>query len=441
MLGLLDTLMIVGGSTGPLWRTISRRERHGIRGNPHRPGGRVLVLDQNNSLPSDRRVWSEITALREGGYRVTAICPRGELRDEQSFEQREGVDIHRFSQVPSSGGTLGYAREFAVALWNIRRLVRRVAREAPFDVVHACNPPDVLLFAALSQKRRGARFIFDHHDLSPELYLARFGRGKDVLYRLSLLVEALNFRLADVVLATNDSYKRIAIQRGGKRAEDVFIVRSAPMLSRFVPVPADPALKRGRPHLLTFIGDIAPQDGLDHALRALAILRRRRDDWHAVFAGDGPALEDMRRLAGELGLDENVEFPGWLLDPELRLLLSTSDVCVVPDPKTELSDASTLVKIAEYLAMSRPVVAYDLTESRVTAGDAALYAEPDQPESFAHAIEQLLDDPDRRRRMGALGRQRVERGLAWEHSARSLLAAYEHVLNRDTAERPAEVQR
>lgn len=408
----------------------TRPTRHAIPADARQPR-RVLVLTQNNSLPSDRRVWNELAALRGAGYQVSAICPRGETRDEQAFEHRDGVDIHRFRQVPSSGGTFGYVREFAVALWNIRRLVRRLAREAPFDVVHACNPPDVLLLAALSQKRRGARFIFDHHDLSPELYLARFGRGKDVFYRLSLLIETLNFRLADVVLATNDSYKRIAIQRGGKYADDVFIVRSAPVLSRFVPVPPDPALKRGRPYLLTFIGDIAPQDGLDHALRALAILRRRRDDWHAVFAGEGPALEDMRRLAGDLGLDGTVEFPGWLLDPELRLLLSTSDVCLVPDPKTELSDASTLVKIAEYLAMSCPVVAYDLTESRVTAGDAALYAEPNRPESFAHAIERLMDDQDRRQRMGALGRQRVERGLAWEHSARSLLAAYAHLLEED----------
>jgi glycosyltransferase involved in cell wall biosynthesis len=415
----------------------SARKRRRAVGQPPR----VLVIVQNSSVPSDRRAWDEITALCDGGYHVTAICPVGQTRDELLFERRGGVDIHRFPQAPSSGGTMGYLREYAVALWNIRRLVRRAARERPFDVVHACNPPDLLLFAALSQKRRGARFVFDHHDLSPELYLARFSRGKDVLYRLSLLVEALNFRLSDVVLATNDSYKRIAIGRGRKRADDVFVVRSAPVLSQFVAVPADPALKRGRPHLLTFIGEIAPQDGLEHALRALAILRGRRDDWHAVFAGEGPALEDMRRLSAELGIDENVEFAGWLLDPELRLLLSSSDICLVPDPKTKLSDASTLVKIAEYLAMARPVVAYDLTESRVTAGGAALYAEPGQPESFADAIEQLLDDPERRRRMGALGRQRVEQGLAWEHSALSLLAAYEHALNPNVADRRSKVQR
>jgi glycosyltransferase involved in cell wall biosynthesis len=395
-----------------------------------RPDGRprrILVISQNNSVPSDRRVWNEITALRAGGYHVSAICPKGERSDVLSFERRDGVDIHRFSQVTSGGGVAGYLREFTYALWHIRRLVRRVSRAAPFDVVHACNPPDILLFAALSQKRRGARFIFDHHDLSPELYLARFGRGKDIVYRLSLLVEALNFRLADVVLATNDSYKRVAVERGGKCKDDVFVVRSAPVLSRFVSVPADAALKRGRPHLLVFIGEIAPQDGLDH--------------WHAVFAGDGPALGEMRHLTSELGLDHCVEFPGWLLDGELLLLLSSSDICLVPDAKTELSDASTLVKIAEYLAMSRPVVAYDLVESRVTAGDAALYAKSGHPESFADAIEQLLDDPARRRRMGALGRQRVERGLAWEHSARSLLDAYEHVLSGRTRARRSPAQR
>jgi glycosyltransferase involved in cell wall biosynthesis len=386
------------------------------------------VLSQNNSVPSDRRVWNEITALRTAGYQVVAICPQGVGRDEELFDQRHGVDIHRYTQTSAEGGALGYVREYAQALWRIHRLVRQVSRERGFDVVHACNPPDLLLFAALPLKRRGARFIFDHHDLAPELYLARFGRDQDLFYRLSRLAEAASFRLADVALATNASYRRIAIERGGKRPEDVFIVRSAPVLSEFRPMAPDPSLKRGRPHLLTFIGDIAPQDGVDHALRALAVLRRGRQDWHAVFAGEGEALEETRRLAGELGVDGSVEFPGWLLDRELRRLLSTADICLVPDPKTPLSDASTLVKIAEYLCMSRPVVAYDLVESRVTAGDAAIYAKPNDPESFAGAIDRLLDDPERRRRMGAIGRERVEQGLAWEHSARELLAAYEHVL-------------
>jgi glycosyltransferase involved in cell wall biosynthesis len=286
---------------------------------------RVLVLDQNNSLPSDRRVWAEIGALRRAGYEVTAISPVGEGRDEADFEHREGVDIHRFAQSPARGA-IGYLREYTTALWRIRALVRRVSRGCPFDVVHACNPPDLLLLTALSQRRRGARFVFDHHDLAPELYLVRFGRGKDLLYRLSLLVERLNFRLADVVIATNESYRAIAVSRGGKRPEDVFVVRSAPDLGRFLPVPPDASLAHGQPHLLAYVGIMARQDGVDHALRALAALRERRDDWHAVFAGEGSAVEEMRELAAELGLADRVEFPRWLEQEAVRTLLATADV-------------------------------------------------------------------------------------------------------------------
>ncbi|MFL5843395.1 MAG: glycosyltransferase family 4 protein [Solirubrobacteraceae bacterium] len=393
---------------------------------------RVLVLDQNNSLPSDRRVWAEITALRGAGYEVAAICPKGDGRDLDAHEQIDGVDIHRFDQDPASGA-IGYLREYATALWRMRALVRRISRGRPFDVVHACNPPDLLLLTALSQRRRGARFVFDHHDLAPELYLVRFGRGEDLLYRLSLLVERINFRLADVVLATNESYRRVATGRGRKRPEDVFIVRSAPALERFTPVEPRESLRRGKPHLLAYIGIMARQDGVDHALRGLAALREQRDDWHAVFAGEGSAVEEMQELARELGIADLVEFPGWLEQDEVRALLGTADVCLVPDPKTPLSDASTLVKVAEYLAMSRPVVAYDLTETRVTAGDAAVYATAGDDRSFGEQIAALLDDPERRARMGAEGRARVEQGLAWEHSERELLAAYEHVLRGRSA--------
>jgi len=235
------------------------------------------------------------------------------------------------------------------------------------------------------------------------------------------------------VLATNESYKRVAVERGRKRPDDVVVVRSGPELARFEPVPADPALKRGRPHLISYIGEMAPQDGLDHALRALAHLREDRDDWQAVFAGDGGALDSLQQLVVELGLSDHVEFAGWLQDRELRSLLCSSDVCLVPDPKTRLSDASTLVKIAEYMAMSRPIVAYDLTESRVTAGEAALYAHPNDPTDFARAISVLLDDPVRRAQMGRVGRERVVAGLSWEHGQQALLAAYSTALSRREA--------
>ncbi len=397
----------------------------------HTLAPRVLVITQNAPVPRDRRVWNELLALRDGGYELVAICPQGVGSDAARFERLDGIDIFRYGQPPATGSPLSYIREYAVAFWRIRRLARKVAGERGFDVVQASNPPDFLLISVHFLKRRGARLIFDHHDLSPELYLARFGGDGGLYYRLTRLLERANFRIADFVLATNESYKRVALQRGGMRPEQVFVVRSGPELARFGPVEPDPALRRGRRTLISFIGEMAPQDGVDHALRALARLLERRDDWHAIFAGDGPACASLRELAATLGLGDHVEFPGWLDDPELKAVLSTSDVCLVPDPKTALSDASTLVKIAEYMAMSRAIVSYDLTESRVTAGEAAVYARPNDPQAFADAIGQLLDDPDRREAMGRIGRERVERLLSWESSRQVLLAAYEAALSRD----------
>ncbi len=395
---------------------------------------RVLVITQNFPLPSDRRVWNELLALRDAGYQLVAICPEGEGGNAGRFARLEGIDVFRYRQIPAKGGALSYLIEYTAAFWRIRRLARRVAGQRGFDIVQASNPPDFLLLAVRFLKRRGARFIFDHHDLAPELYVARFG-GRGVFYPLALGLEWLNFRVTDLVLATNESYRRVALRRGRKHPDDVFVVRSGPELTRFQPVPADPALKRGRQHLITYIGEMAPQDGIDHAILALAHLREMREDWHAVLAGDGPALGGLRKLITELGLEEWIELPGWLEDPELRTLLCSADVCLVPDPKTPLSDASTLVKTAEYMAMSRPIVAYDLAETRVTAGDAAIYAGPDQPQVFARAVAELLDDPRRREQMGRIGRERVENGLSWEHSRTQLLAAYTAALARETRSR------
>lgn len=393
----------------------------------------MLVITQNCPVPSDRRVWNELRALKAAGYEVVAICPEGDDRNSGRFERREGIDIFRYAPRHAGGSALSYLREYAAAFWHIRRLARKVAGERGFDVVQASNPPDFLLLAVHFLKRRGARFIFDHHDLAPELYLARFGSGRGIFFRLAVLLEWLNFRVTDLVIATNESYRRVAIRRGGTRPEDVFVVRSGPELGRFQPVAPNPELRRGREHLISFIGEMAPQDGLDHAIRALGHLRELREDWHAVLAGDGPALEGLRALVDELGLNDHVEFAGWLEDVELRTLLCSSDICLAPDPKTPLSDASTLVKIAEYMAMSRPIVAYDLTETRVTADGAASYAGANQPQALALAIAELLDDPERRAAMGRIGRERVERGLSWEHSRVELLAAYEAALARQPA--------
>lgn len=394
---------------------------------------RVLVVSENESVPSDRRVWMISTTLVRAGCEVVVVCPQGDeseraAGERASFEVRDGVHIHRFPLQFAAGATLGYAREYSEALWRVWRLVGKLSRDRAFDVVHASNPPDFMLLAAWPARRGGARLIFDHHDLTPELFQTRFGDGHGLLHRLTLLFERLSFAMADVVVATNESYAAIARTRGHKRQGDVFVVRNGPALRSFKPVSPDPALKRGKPLLISYVGVMAPHDGVDHALRALATLRRQRGDWHAVFGGDGEARLGLERLASELGLKDSVEFPGWIGDEEIVSLLSTSDVCLVPEPLTPHADLSTMVKIAEYLAMSCPVVAYDLRESRRAAGEAAVYAVPNDVSSFARRIDELLDDPDRRAAMGRIGRARVEQALSWERSEMELLSAYRKVL-------------
>lgn len=390
--------------------------------------GNALILVENLSVPFDRRVWQESRALTDAGWNVTVVCPQGTTRDTARFEVIEGVEVHRYPLTAASGGPLGYAREYGTALWRMRRIAFRLARTRRFDVVHACNPPDLLLPAVHGLKRRGAAFVFDHHDLVPELYESRFGRGRDMLYRRTISAERLTFRLADVVISTNDSYRNIALQRGGKQPEDVFVVRSAPDLQRFQPAPPDESLKRGRTHLIAYLGVMGPQDGIDHALRALAALKELRTDWHAIFVGAGDVLPSMQRLAAELGLSEHAEFTGRLPDEDVQRILSTADVGLAPDPKNPLNDVSTMNKILEYMAMSRPTVAYDLVEARISAGEAAVYADANDEISFATQIARLLDDPELRRRMGATGRARIEAGLSWEASTRALLRAYDRAL-------------
>jgi glycosyltransferase involved in cell wall biosynthesis len=389
---------------------------------------RVLILVENQSVPRDPRVWPQSLALTAAGYEVVVVCPQTP-GEEAAFERRDGVEIHRYPLRFATGGAFGYVREYATAFVRTALLVRRLARERRFDLVHGCNPPDILLLAALPLKLHGTRFVFDHHDLVPELYECRFGRDGGALLRLARLLERLTYRLADVVIATNESFRRVALERGGMRPEQVFVVRNAPDVARLHPQPPDPALRRGRSHLLAYVGVMGPQDGADLALQALARLRERRDDWHAVFLGDGDMLGSMRDLSHRLRLDDAVEFTGFVDDAaRVRSVLATADVCLAPEPKNALNDASTMIKVAEYMAMARPVVAFDVAESRVTAGTAAVYAEPNDPASFAACIDRLLDDDALRAEMGDVGRERVTNGLSWDRSKEALLAAYEYAL-------------
>ncbi|PPS91313.1 glycosyltransferase family 4 protein [Streptomyces sp. MH60] len=400
-----------------------------------RPGRRALILVENLSVPFDRRVWQECTTLRDAGWDVHVICPTGTKRDTEREAVVDGVRIHRYPLRAATGGPAGYLREYGAALWHTFRLARRVG---PVHVVHACNPPDLLFLPALWLKRRGARFVFDQHDLIPELYLSRFGRGKDLLYRAVCALERMTYRAADIVLATNESYQDVAIRRGGRRPEDVFVVRSAPATERFQPVPAEPDLKRGKPHLLCYLGVMGPQDGVDYALRALAKLRDEvgRTDWHAVFVGSGDAFDAMVELSRSLGLGEQVRFTGRIPDADLVRYLSTADVCLSPDPRNPLNDVSTMNKVLEYMAMGRPIVSFDLREARVSAGDAALYAPANDEGEFARLVARLLDDPDERARMGKIGQERVNGQLSWRNSQTALLAAYAAACRTPAGRRP-----
>ncbi len=391
--------------------------------------GSALFLVENNSVPADPRVWAECTSLTRAGWDVTVICPMGRDRDRDAFVQVEGVQIHRFDLAPSTSAA-GYVREYAVALFRMSMLVRRLARSRRFDVVQACNPPDFLLLAAITLRRQGAALIFDHHDLSPELSVAKFGR-RGAIWRALTLAERAGFALADVVLATNESFREVAIQRGHKAASDVFVVRNGPDTDVFRPTEPDPDVRAGAVHVIGYVGIIGAQDGVDVALEALDALRRRRRDWRAVFVGDGDALPEAKALTTRLGLDDVVSFEGYVQDRNrLVRMISAFDVCISPEPRNALNERSTLIKVAEYMAVGRPVVAFDLVETRRTAGDAAVYAARDDPDAFADAIAPVLDDAAERERMGAMARERAELTLSWSASEKVLLAAYARALDR-----------
>jgi glycosyltransferase involved in cell wall biosynthesis len=400
------------------------------------PGRRALILVENLSVPFDRRVWQECQALREAGWEVSVICPQGTSQDTEPFALIDGVEIHRYPLKAATGGCRGYLREYRTALWRSWRLARRLGR---FDIVHICNPPDLLCLVAWRLKRRGARVIFDQHDLVPELYESRFGRGRDLLYRGVVALERLTYRVADVVIATNGSYRQAALDRGRKAPEQVFVVRSAPDLSRFAGGVPDPALKRGKQHLLCYLGVMGPQDGVDYALKSLAALRGiRPDDWHAVFVGGGDCFDMMRALATELGLDGHVTFTGRIPDDELLAYLSTADVALSPDPHNPLNDVSTMNKVLEYMAVGIPIVSFELREARVSAGDAARYVACNDTDAFAAAASALLDDPGEREWRGRVGQERVAGELSWNHSKVQLLASYAAAIGLDSPEPSAD---
>jgi glycosyltransferase involved in cell wall biosynthesis len=396
---------------------------------PDRP--RVLFLVENLPSPFDRRVWQEATTLQAHGWEVSIICPTGkgyELR----HEFLENIHIYRY-QLPAEGaGAFSYLREYSVALWHTFRLAFKVRRKHGFDVVHACNPPDLFfLVGGFFKVFSRTRFIFDHHDINPELYEAKFGR-RDLLWKLMVWLERITFRTADVSIATNESYRRIAIERGGMDPKRVFVVRSGPKLDRMKTVPPKPRLKQGRRYLVGYVGVMGKQEGIDLLLQAVkyVVHTLAREDVHFGLVGGGTSLAEMQQLARDLGVNDYVTFTGRVPDDELLDMLNTADVCVNPDVVNEMNDKSTMNKILEYMALGKPIVQFELAEGRFSAGEASLYAAPNDPRDLALKIIELLDDPERRAKMGAVGRHRIENELEWKYEVPKLLAAYDAAISR-----------
>ena len=386
------------------------------------------MILENCSYLRDARVSKEARALTKNGYEVSVISP--EFGRWPSRLQIEGVTVYGFPHLSFSSGTVGYFLEYAYATLAIAVLTAYVWLTRGFDIVHIANPPDCLVPVTAVYKMLGKRIIYDQHDLSPELYVARFSRSSAVLLRLQLWLELLSYKLADHVIVTNESYREVATSRGRQPETKVTVVRNGPELEQLQALRVDEELRQRSRNIIAFAGITGYQDGLDYLCRALHSLRRDlgRTDFLCVVIGDGDALPDIKKLSQELGIEENIWFVGWVSDLDTYFrYLSTADICVAPEPSNQYNDKSTFVKIMEYMLAGKPIVAFDLPETRFSAEGADSYASPNDHQDFAAKLAALMDDKALRVSMGELGRRRIETRLAWQHSVPSLLAAYDRV--------------
>ncbi|RJP78012.1 MAG: glycosyltransferase WbuB [Desulfobacteraceae bacterium] len=388
---------------------------------------KVLIIVENLPVPFDTRVWKEAITLTKNGYEVFVICPMGK-GFEKKFEILEGVRIYRHILPKEGNGAVGYLLEyFSAFCWEFF-LSLKVFFKHRFHIIQGCNPPDNIFIIALFFKIFGVKYIFDHHDVNPELYYAKFHR-KDALYKIQVWLEKMTFRFCDVAMSTNQTYKDIAISRGGMDPDHVFVVRNGPDLNIFKPVRPIIGLKHNKRYLVGYVGTMSIQEGLDILLEvALYIKQLRRTDIHFTCIGGGPGLEELIDLKNKMGLQDMVNFTGRIPDRELLEILSTADVCVNPDRPNEMNNISTMIKIMEYMALRKPIVQFDLKEGRFSAQDASLYAENGSIISFAEKIIWLLDNPEERIKMGDIGLKRVNDHLSWSHSVPNLLLAYSDVV-------------
>jgi len=389
-------------------------------------GKHILIIVENLPVPFDRRVWQEASTLTEQGAKVSIICPKMKGYT-LSYELIDGIEIYRHPLPVEAKGAFGYLMEYSVALFWEFFLSSKIFLKKRFHVIHGCNPPDLIFFVAFVFKLFGVKYVFDHHDINPELYIAKYGR-KGIFYQFLLLAERLTFAVADYSIATNESYREIAIRRGKMPSDKVQVVRSGPRLDRLKLGPGNELYKKGRNYLIGYVGVIGEQEGIDLLLQAARLIVDKRDDVQFAIIGGGTELEKVRGLSNRLKLDAYVDFYGRVDDAIMVDVLNTADVCVNPDKPTEMNNLSTMNKIMEYMALQKPIVQFDLKEGRFSARDASLYATNTSVEDFAEKIIWLLDHPEKRREMGMYGYGRVVNELSWNHESKRLIEFYKKVM-------------
>ncbi len=395
----------------------------------NRPGARILIFIEDGTYILDHRVRREAGTLQGAGYQVSVICPRYE--GERRWETVEGVHVYRYWKPGIGEGFVGHVLEYVASLFFGGMLSLWVAMRHGFDVLQLCNPPDFLFPIGMMHKLFGKKVIFDHHDLCPELYESRFGGKNALMRRVLLFCERRTLRHAHHVLTTNESYRRIAMERAGISGLDVTVVRNGPSLARFDRNRVTPASKKEGRVRVGYVGNMNPQDGVDLVLEVSRILADDGcDSIEFICVGGGDSLPSLREQVDRYGLADRVTFTGRISDEELLSVLTSCDLGIQPDPKNPLNDVSTMNKVMEYMALSLPVVAFDLVETRVSCGDAALYANPGDLQDLARKIRTLAENPETRKTLGRIGRERITERLAWKYSEPHLLSAYENVLAR-----------
>ena len=391
-------------------------------------GKHILIIIENLPAPFDRRVWQEATTLKENGAKVTIICPKmkGYTKNHEVIDE---IDIYRHP-LKEGKGAMGYLIEYSQAIFWEFILSWKVYFKNKFHVIHGCNPPDLIFITALFFKLLGVKYVFDHHDINPELYISKFEK-KGFFYKLMIFFEKVTFKIANYSIATNDSYKKIAIERGKMSPDKVQVVRSGPKLDRLKIIDPIQSLKKGKRYLIGYVGVIGEQEGLDLLLESAKYILSQRDDVHFAIVGGGTHLDEIKKIANKMGLSDHFDFYGRVDDQTMIEVLNTADICVNPDKPTAMNDLSTMNKIMEYMALKKPIVQYNLKEGKFSAQEASLYAKNTDPKNFADKIMMLCDDGDLRKKMGDFGYKRVVEDLSWDIESVKLIDFYKKVLRKD----------